>query len=174
MLYHKETPRSQGGDLIPKTELKMTLFLSTFLNKLDKKGRVSVPASFRLVLSGQSFQGIVAFRSYKFPAIEGMGMERMQRLSDSVDQLDLFSETQEDLTATIFADAQMIAFDGDGRVVLPQALLDHANIKDTVAFVGRGATFQIWNPEAFEAHQVEARKRVHEKQSTLKLREDHA
>lgn len=152
----------------------MTLFLSTFINKLDKKGRVSVPASFRLALSGQSFQGIVAFRSYKLPTIEGMGMDRMQRLSDSVDQLDLFSDAQDDLTATIFADSQMLAFDGDGRVILSQLLLDHAQIKETVAFVGRGTTFQIWNPDAFEAHQREARKRVQEKQATLKLRVENA
>ena len=152
----------------------MTLFLSTFMNKLDKKGRVSVPASFRLVLSGQAFQGIVAFRSYKLPAVEGMAIERMQRLSDSVDQLDLFSEAQEDLTTTIFADAQMLAFDGDGRIILPQMLLEHANIKDQVAFVGRGATFQIWNPKAFEAYQNEARKRVQDKQATLKLKVEHA
>jgi len=144
------------------------------MNKLDKKGRVSVPASFRLVLSGQAFQGIVAFRSYKLPAVEGMAIDRMQRMSDSVDQLDLFSEAQEDLTTTIFADAQMLAFDGDGRIILPQMLLAHANIKDQVAFVGRGATFQIWNPEAFEAYQNEARRRVQDKQATLKLKVEHA
>jgi len=152
----------------------MTLFLSTFVNKLDKKGRVSVPASFRLVLSQQSFQGIVAFRSFKLPAIEGMGIDRMQRLSESVDQLDLFSDTQDDLTASIFSDSQMLAFDGDGRVVLNQALIDHAKIHDGVAFVGRGATFQIWNPSDFETHQQEARKRIQTNRETLKLRVDHA
>ncbi len=152
----------------------MTLFLSTFINKLDKKGRISVPASFRLALSGQTFQGIVAFRSYKLPAIEGMGLDRMQRLSDSVDQLDVFSDAQDDLTATIFADAHMLSLDGDGRVILPQALLEHAKIEDSVAYVGRGATFQIWNPRTFEIHQHEARQRVQEKQATLKLRAAHA
>lgn len=173
MLYHTNTVGSRGGGK-NCNELKMTLFLSTFINKLDKKGRVSVPISFRQALAGQAFQGIVAFRSYKLPAIEGMGINRMERLRDSVDQLDLFSEAQDDLTATIFADAQMLAFDGDGRVVLPQILFEHAKIKDTAAFVGRGATFQIWNPEDFAAHQSEVRKRVQEKQSTLKLRADHA
>lgn len=152
----------------------MTLFLSTFVNKLDKKGRVSVPASFRLALSKQSFQGIVAFRSFKLPAIEGMGLDRMQRLSESVDQLDLFSDTQDDLTASIFSDSQMLAFDGDGRVVLNQALIDHAKILDGVAFVGRGATFQIWNPGDFEAHQQEARQRIQTNRETLKLKADHA
>lgn len=167
VLYSREGLRCHN-------ELKMTLFLSTFINKLDKKGRVSVPASFRSVLVKQAFQGIITFRSYKLPALEGMGMDRMQRLSDSVDQLDLFSETQEDLTTTIFADAQMLAFDKDGRVILPPSLLEHAKIQDMVAFVGRGATFQIWDPDAFQAHQEEARGRVQKKQATLKLSDDHA
>ena len=144
------------------------------MNKLDKEGRVSVPASFRLALSGETFPGIIAFRSYKLPTIEGMGIDRMQRLSNSVDQLDLFSDAQDDLAATIFADSHMLSFDGDGRIVLSQLLLDHAKIHDMVAFVGRGATFQIWNPEAFQAHQQEARKRVQDKQATLKLRMDDA
>lgn len=152
----------------------MTLFLSTFINKLDKKGRVSVPASFRLMLSGQTFQGIVGFRSYKLPTIEGMGIDRMQRLSESVDQFDVFSEAQDDLTAAIFADAQMLAFDGDGRVVVPPLLLEHAKIKEAVAFVGRGATFQIWNPELFELHQQEARKRVQDTKATFKIGGNHA
>ena len=152
----------------------MTLFLSTFVNKLDKKGRVCVPAPFRLALSQQSFQGIVVFRSFKLPAIEGMGIDRMQRMSDSVDQLDLFSDAQDDLTASIFSDSQMLAFDGDGRVILNQDLLDHANIQDGVAFVGRGATFQIWNATAFEAYQQEARQRIQNNRETLKLKVDHA
>lgn len=148
----------------------MTLFLSTFVNKIDKKGRISVPATFRQALAQQSFQGIVVFRSYKFPAIEGMGIERMQRLSASVDELDLFSDMQDDLTATIFADSQLLPFDGEGRVILPEPLLVHAGIQTEAAFVGRGATFQIWNPKAFEAQQLLARQRVQEKQATVKMR----
>ena len=152
----------------------MNLFLSTFVNKLDKKGRVCVPASFRLALSQQSFQGIVVFRSFKLPAIEGMGIDRMQRLSERVDQLDLFSDAQDDLTASIFSDSQMLAFDGDGRVVLNQVLLDHANIQEGVAFVGRGSTFQIWNAHDFEAYQQEARQRIQNNRNTLSLKVGHA
>lgn len=147
----------------------MALFLSTFVNKLDKKGRVSVPASFRLLLADQPFQGIVGFRSYQHPAIEGMDMARMQRLSDSVDKLDAFSEAQDNLTATIFADSQLMAFDGEGRVIIPPALLEHAKIKENVAFVGRGPTFQLWDPDLFAHHKDKARGRVQETGSTFKI-----
>jgi len=147
----------------------MALFLSTFINKIDKKGRISVPASFRATLADQAYPGIIIFRSYKHPALDGMGIDRMQKLSDSVDTMDLFSDAQDDLTTSIFADSHMLAFDGDGRVMLPQLLIDHAKLTDTAAFVGRGATFQIWNPKTFELMQDQARARVREGQVTLKL-----
>lgn len=147
----------------------MALFLSTFTNKLDKKGRISVPASFRAALVQDSFQGFVAFRSYKHPAIECCSYARMEQLSRSVDDLDVFSDAQDDFTAAIFADAQQIPFDGDGRIVLPKNLLEFAGVEDTAAFVGRGATFQIWKPDLFEARQADARARIQERQATLKL-----
>ncbi len=149
----------------------MALFLSTFINKIDRKGRVSVPASFRCVLAQSSFQGVVGFRSYKYSALEVCGMERMMELSQSVDRLDLFSDKQDDFAATLFADACSLPFDGEGRILLPQVLLLHADLKDTVAFVGRGATFQIWNPEAFQVYQDKARCRIKEQKDTLRLQE---
>ncbi len=148
----------------------MSLFLSTFVNKLDKKGRISVPATFRSALATENFQGIVAFRSHKYDTIECCGIDRMQRLSDSIDGLDLFSDAQDDLTAAIFADSYQLPFDGDGRITLPKLLTEFAGIDGTAAFVGRGATFQIWQPDAFSAHQQQARGRIQQKQTTVPLR----
>lgn len=147
----------------------MALFLSTFVNKVDRKGRISVPAPFRAALSGQNFPGIVVFRSYTTRAIEASGFDRMKRLATAVDDLDQFSARQEDLTATIFADARQLAFDGEGRVMLTADLMAHAGIEDLAAFVGRGPTFQIWQPEAFERYQAEARARAQREGVSLRL-----
>lgn len=147
----------------------MALFLSTYINKIDIKGRVSLPAAFRNTLASEPFQGFVSFRSYKHPALECYTYSRMDQLSASVDSLDLFSQEQDDLTAAIFADALQIPFDSDGRIVLPKKLCDFANISDRVAFVGRGATFQIWAPESFEQHQDLARQRIHAHQTPIKI-----
>ncbi len=148
----------------------MAMFLSTYVNKVDRKGRVSVPASFRAALAGDGFNGIVVFRSYKFAALEACPMDRMARLSASLDDLDLFSEQQDDLAATIFADAHQLPFDGEGRIMLPRELAEYARITDSAAFVGRGATFQIWTPDAFRAYQDEARERIRRRGATLRLR----
>ncbi len=146
---------------------EMTVFLSSYQNKIDKKGRVSVPASFRSVLSRQTFQGIVAFRSLTSCAIEAFGMDRMERLSDQMDTFDPFAQDQDDLTASIFADAHPLPFDKEGRILLPESLLQHAELQETVSFVGRGATFQLWNPAHFQAHQKKARERLGERKPSL-------
>lgn len=147
----------------------MPLFLSTIVNKLDKKGRVSVPASFRSVLEKEAFAGVVIFRSLHLPTLEGMGAGRLQQLSESLDGHDIFAQASHDLADCIFADAQMLGFDSEGRIALPAAFLAYACIQDQIAFVGRGATFQIWDPQAFQEHQEKARQRLRENPSAVNL-----
>jgi len=146
----------------------MALFLSTFVNKVDRKGRVSVPATFRSAVAGQEFHGIVAFPSFKNAALQCGGMDWMLKLCDSVGEFDLFSDEHDEMTATLFANSRQLAFDGDGRVVLPAELMEHANISAKVAFVGRGSQFEMWEPDAFAAYQAEAMKKMAEKGRTLK------
>ncbi len=145
----------------------MALFLSTTLNKLDKKGRVSVPASFRAGLVGQDFQGVVLFRSSTLPALEGFDWATMSELSKRLDHFDLFSESQDDLATAIFGDSVALSFDQDGRIVLPEVLMVHANLKDEVAFVGLGRKFQIWHPKALEARRAEAQSNIRKKGLTI-------
>ena len=148
----------------------MAVFIGTFEYKVDRKARVSVPAQFRQLLAGQSFQGIVAFRSYRVAAIEACGIDFMERLNDSISSMDLFSDAHDDLAATIFADSQQLPFDGDGRIVLPAKLAEHAGIGERAAFVGKGPIFQIWAPEALGHYMEEARARARSQGLTLPLR----
>lgn len=147
----------------------MSLFLATHINKIDKKGRVSVPAGFRATLAKQSFAGVVLFRSLRTQAIEGCGMDRMERLSSGLDDFTQFSTPQNDLAASIFADAQPLNFDAEGRISLPPDLMTHAQLSDTAAFVGCGPTFQIWQPDAFKAHQAKARARAQQQELGIRL-----
>lgn len=146
----------------------MALFLSTTTNKVDAKGRVSVPAAFRAALAGQTFHGIIALPSFKYAAIQCGGMEWIEQLSSGVDAYDVFSDEHDALTATLFANAQQLAFDGEGRIVLPAALIEYANISRQAAFVGRGPLFEIWQPDAFAEYQSEARRRAAEQGLTVR------
>lgn len=153
----------------------MALFIDTFVNKVDRKGRVSVPASFRAAiagatLNGQSFHGIVAFPSFKYPAVQCAGIDWMADLGGRVSQVDLFSDEHDDLTATLFADAKQLPFDGEGRVLLPQILAGHASIGASAAFVGRGNSFEIWEPKALDRYKAEARQRALAERRTLAQR----
>jgi MraZ protein len=148
----------------------VALFLSTVVNKVDRKGRVSVPAAMRAALSTQPFQGIVAFRSFRAPAIEGWSIELVNRLAEGMYEMELFSENRDDFASAIFADSHQLPFDGEGRIVLPEILAQHAGITTDAAFVGQGGTFQIWNPATFEAHAAKARERVKSQATLPRLR----
>ncbi len=147
----------------------MALFIDTFVNKIDSKGRVSVPATFRAALGSQSFPGIVALPLHKYRAIRCAGMDWMEELGRTVNKTDLFSEEQDDLTSTIFGDTKQLPFDGEGRIMLPANLASHAGIDGVAAFVGRGPFFEIWEPKALETYKAEARQRALEKGRTLRL-----
>ncbi len=146
----------------------MAVFIDTFVNKIDRKGRVSVPATFRAALAEQPFQGIVAFPSFQLSALQCAGMDWMQSLIESTRNVDLFSPEHDELTAALFADAKQLPFDSEGRIMLPEALCAHAKLTDSAAFAGRGRYFEIWEPRALEAYKAEARKRAAEKQRTLR------
>ncbi len=151
-------------------EAALALFLSTFVNKVDRKGRVSVPASFRSALAQQTFSGVVAFPSLVHPAIEGSGMDRFERIAEGMDDdLNPFSDEHDDFSKAIFGKAHQLPFDSEGRIILPELLLKHAGITEFAAFIGQGRRFQIWEPDAFAAHEAEAVERAKSGRAKLKL-----
>lgn len=173
MASHRDGASRKAFQRTPAGQVRGTslaLFLSTYVNKVDRKGRVSVPATFRAALAGQSFLGIVAYRSFKLPCLEASGIDRMEEMTARLDQLGQFSESYDNLSA-LFADAQQLPFDGEGRIVLPATLAEHAGVADHAAFVGLGRTFQIWQPERFATHQSELRERARRQGVTLPPRQ---
>ncbi len=149
----------------------MSLFLSSYENRLDTKGRISVPASFRASVMNENFAGVVLYRSFTNNCIEGMTMSRMEQMANATDKMGVFDSELDDLSAMLFADARPLAFDVTGRVVIPADLLEHAGIKDTAVFVGRGNSFQIWNPDAFRNVQAQALKNLRATRPNLKIGE---
>lgn len=148
----------------------MKLFLSTYTNKVDAKGRVSVPAQFRSALQNSSSEqtsGFVVFPASKHAALEGFSWNMMDELSRRLDQFPIFSSPQDDLAAAIFASATPVSYDETGRILLSKDLLAHAHITDTALFVGLGNKFQIWQPELFAARQREAINHVQQQGLTL-------
>ncbi len=145
----------------------MPLFLSTFTNRIDKKGRISVPAAFRSALVGQAFQGVVLFKGTSHACLEGFDYGTMAELSDRLDHFDLFSNQQDDLATSIFAEAVQCPFDSEGRIGLPEHMVEYAGFKENVVFTGLGRKFQLWDAAAFEKRRTDARANVIKQNLTL-------
>ncbi len=145
----------------------MSLFLSMTVNKVDSKGRVSVPAAFRAALAAEPDAGVVLFGAHAHPCLEGFSFSQMEELGRRLEHYDLFSSAQDDLATVIFGAAVQAAFDSEGRIVLPAALMKHAGVTTQAAFVGMGRKFQIWEPSAFAARRQTARLHVQAQGLTL-------
>ena len=144
------------------------MFLSSYENKIDKKGRVSVPAAFRSHLTTQGYSGFISYPSFSNPALECCTQERIEKLSNSIDTLNPFEEKRDYFATSVLSESENLQFDTEGRVSLTENLLSHAKIKNNILFVGLGKTFQIWEPKNFEKFKSFARKKAFQNRSNLK------
>ena len=144
------------------------MFLSTYENKLDKKGRVSVPASFRSYLSNLGYNGVICYPSFNNQSIEAWPQDRIEKISNAIDSLNPFEEKRDFFATSILSESINLQFDSEGRISLTQKLLKHAKIKNSMIFVGQGKTFQIWEPTLFEKFKVNAKKKANINRSSLK------
>ena len=144
------------------------MFLSTYENKLDKKGRVSVPASFRSYLSNLGYNGIVCYPSFNNSSIEAWPQDRIEKISNAIDALNPFEEKKDYFATSILSESISLQFDSEGRISLSEKLLKHAKIKNSMLFVGQGKTFQIWEPTIFEKFRVQSTKKSNLHRGSLK------
>ena len=147
----------------------MALFLSTFTNKVDAKGRVSVPAQFRASLVNDNYSTMVVYESFINQCIEGCDIERIKKISESIDNLEPFSEERDAFATAVLGGSVQLSIDGDGRVILPENLLKTAKIKDNAVFVGKGSTFEIWEPKSFAVYLEKAKAEAKLKRNMLRL-----
>ena len=144
------------------------MFLSSFENKLDKKGRVSVPSTFRSHLNSMGYNGFITYPSFNHSALEACSQDRIEKLSKTIDSLNPFDEKRDYFATSILSESVNVQFDTEGRISLSNKLLNHAKIKNRILFVGLGYTFQIWEPALFEKFKSLARKKAFKNRSNLK------
>jgi MraZ protein len=140
----------------------MTNFLGSHLNRLDSKGRVSVPAPFRIALKSldanpEGSVSMILRPSHNHACIEAWPKPFFEKLAASLDRYELFSREYDDLAAAIYGDAYPIDSDKEGRIILNEMLLSHAGLTDNCIFMGTGPIFQIWEPTAAKRRSAEAR-----------------
>ncbi len=97
------------------------MFLSTYENKLDKKGRVSVPASFRSYLSNLGYNGVICYPSFNNSCIEAWPQDRIEKISNAIDSLNPFEEKKDYFATSILSESINLQFDNEGRILFPQS-----------------------------------------------------
>ena len=147
----------------------INLFLSQYSNKIDKKGRVSLPSSFRSVILSEKKTELILFKSLKFAAIEGCSYQRVEKIAERIENLDIFSDDQDDFSTSIFSQIIPTKLDKEGRFLIPEHLKKHSNISNEATFIGQGYYFQIWEPNAAIEKQKKSRARLIKEKKTLSL-----
>lgn len=135
----------------------MIRFLSNFVNRIDAKGRVSVPASFRSILASADVQDLYCFQDFVFPAISVGGPELLARLERRIEVADPFSPEANRMSLLVHGGGVFMKLDQEGRLMVTDFIRNFTGITDHVAFVGRGDHFQLWQPEAWDTAQKAAR-----------------
>ena len=147
----------------------MSIFLSTFTNKIDKKGRVSIPSSYRVILAAENFSGVIAYPSFVNKCVEACGMKRIEKISESIDQMDPFSNERDSFAASVLGGSEQLSMDKEGRITLSENLIDVAELSDKAVFIGKGQTFEIWNESNFKEYSANARKVAKENRGQLSI-----
>jgi len=145
-------------------------FVSHFTNRLDAKGRVSIPASFRAVLARDGFEGLYVHPSIDAEAVDCGGNALLREIDELLGRLSPYSEERDMFSTALLGTSEILKVDSEGRVVLTENVKAYAGITSEVTFVGQGYKFQIWEPGRFQAHLEEAKNRVRELRKQLSSR----
>jgi MraZ protein len=145
-------------------------FVSTFVNRIDVKGRVSIPAKFREILDAQGSRSIYARISTSGASIAAGGAEWLASLYAMIDNHDPSTEAHDDFAYTLLGDTVELTLDSEGRVGFPSDLMRHAQLEDAAAFVGLGGHFEVWEPRALELRKINARRATAERRGLLKIK----
>ena len=103
----------------------MDLFVSHFVNKIDKKGRISLPSLFRNALPKNNKNEIILYKSLKHTSIEGCSAQRINEIAKRINSLDFFSDDQDDFSTSIFSEIIPTNLDNEGRFLIPENLKQH-------------------------------------------------
>jgi MraZ protein len=135
-------------------------FVSNFTNKLDAKGRVSIPAPFRQVLTRDGFEGLYCFPSPHGPMVDAGGNELLKEIQARLSGIDTLTVDHDLISTALFGISEVLKVDGEGRVMLSDTIREHTGIGKEAVFVGLGYKFQIWEPSRFAEHRAEAMRRA--------------
>src|ERR1700752_135351 len=110
----------------------MDQFVSHYMLRLDAKGRVSIPASFRAVLARDGFEGLYCYRTLDRPGLDAGGNALLGEIESLIARFSPYSEEREQFAVALYGTSEVLKIDGEGRVILTEPLKSHAGIAGMV------------------------------------------
>lgn len=131
-------------------------------HKVDSKGRVSIPASFRRVLeaSDPNWQPdrnpelVIVYGDQRRSYLECYTIEAIEEVDAKIDRLPRGSMQRKMLQRMFHGQSFPTNVDETGRLVLPAKLRQKIDLEGEAFFIAAGDTFQIWKPETYEAEEL--------------------
>lgn len=112
-----------------------------------------MPALFRRVLEQGETPGLVLIPKLRGQGcIEGFTLDYIDQIARAIGRMKPFSKARRRLEYEFMAGAIPMQLDENGRIVLSPKLQTEIGLEGQALFVGMGESFQIWAPEAYEAH----------------------
>ncbi len=133
-------------------------------HKVDTKGRVSIPASFRRVLeasdpnwreASDSPELVIVYGDHRRNYLECYTIEAIEEVDEKIDALPRGSMERKMLQRLFHGQSFPTTVDETGRLVLPAKLRQKIDLKGEAFFIAAGDTFQIWKPETYESEELD-------------------
>lgn len=132
-------------------------------NKVDTKGRVSIPASFRRVLEagdpawteGLNPEFVIVYGGPSRQHLECYTIAAIEEVDEKIEKLPRGSRQRRILERMFSGQSVTTNVDETGRIVLPKKLRDKIDVRNMAFFIASGDTFEIWNPDTYHAVQEE-------------------
>lgn len=141
------------GDFITNfvANYRMMRFLGNIESKMDAKGRVFLPASFRKILQTAGEEVLVLRKDFHQPCLVVYPLSAWNRRTDALlSEVNEFDDESQMVFRMYMADAEEMTLDGSGRLLIPRRYLQMAGIEQTVRFIGMNDTIEIWAAEKAE------------------------
>lgn len=129
--------------------LNENTFIGEYAYTIDQKGRVNIPAKFRQVLTEINEQTFVVTKGLD-PCVWVYPQIIWQDIMAGLRNLSSLSAVNRTFIRSTTRYASFTTYDKQGRIQIPQALIDYANLEKDVAILGMANKIEIWNPGNLE------------------------
>ena len=123
--------------------------------KLDAKGRLLLPSSFKEQLGEALNDGFVLRPGLFEKCLDVYGKDDWRKLQDKLGKLNPFKKENLMMMRRINGGARVVMMDGSGRLQIPKDLVDKCDLVKEVVITSLPDRMQIWGKEQMDKSNAE-------------------